>query len=271
MKIGTIAKFNTPDMEEKLASVRDLGFDVCQLTAWYPELFTEKNAKKINDACEKTGVGISTFWCGWSGPAIWNFVEGPTSLGIVPPEYRDDRIKDLCRGSDFAKLLGVTQVATHMGFLPENITDPEFRPVLLAMKQVADHCKRNGQKLLFETGQESPVTLLRYIEESGCDNLGINLDPANLILYGKGNPVDAVEVFGKYVCDVHAKDGLYPTNGRSLGKETPLGQGRVNFPALIKALKNVGYDGTLIIEREIQGEEQRRDILMAKELLEALI
>ena len=158
-----------------------------------------------------------------------------------------------------------------MGFLPENMTDPEFRPMLLAVKQVADHCKANGQRLLFETGQESPVTLLRYIEESGCDNLGINLDPANLILYGKGNPVDAVEVFGRYVCDVHAKDGLYPTNGRSLGKETPLGQGRVDFPTLIGALKSVGYDGTLIIEREIKGEEQRRDILLAKELLEALI
>ena len=78
-------------------------------------------------------------------------------------------------------------------------------------------------------------------------------------------------MFGRYVCDVHAKDGLYPTNGRSLGKETPLGQGRVDFPALIGALKSVGYDGTLIIEREIKGEEQRRDILMAKELLEALI
>ena len=112
---------------------------------------------------------------------------------------------------------------------------------------------------------------MRLITDTGCDNLGINLDPANLILYGKANPVDALLVIGQYVRDVHAKDGMYPTDGRSLGKQMPLGEGHVNFPALIKGLKNVGYDGTLIIEREISGPEQERDILAAKAMLEELI
>ena len=158
-----------------------------------------------------------------------------------------------------------------MGFLPENVTDPNYIPVLSAIKELARYARKNGQHLLFETGQETPVTLLRYIEESGCDNLGINLDPANLILYGKGNPVDAVEVFGKYVRDVHAKDGFYPTNSKALGKECALGRGRVDFPRLISALREVGYDDTIIIEREISGEEQKRDILSAAELLKSLI
>ena len=79
--------------------------------------------------------------------------------------------------------------------------------------------------------------------------MGINLDPANLILYGKSNPIDALDVFGEYVRDVHAKDGCYPTDGKNLGKEMPLGTGKVNFPAFIKKLKEIGYDKTLTIER----------------------
>ena len=90
-------------------------------------------------------------------------------------------------------------------------------------------------------------------------------------MYGKANPVDALTVFGKYVRDVHAKDGNYPTNGRCLGPETPLGEGSVNFPAFVAKLKEVGYDGTLIIEREIHGDKQIQDILAAKKLLEELI
>ena len=120
--------------------------------------------------------------------------------------------------------------------------------------------KANGQNFLFETGQETPVTLKRLIEDTGEDNLGINLDPANLIMYGKANPVDALDVFGKYVMGVHAKDGKYPTDGHNLGCETKIGEGKVDFPSLIKKLKEIGYDGALTIEREISGEEQIKDI-----------
>ena len=140
-----------------------------------------------------------------------------------------------------------------------------------ALKVLAGHCKVNGQHFLFETGQETPTTLLRAIEDIGTGNLGINLDPANLILYGKANPVDALDVIGKYVMDIHAKDGLYPTNGRQLGVETPLGEGKVNFPALVARLKELGYDGTFTIEREISGEQQKKDIISAKAILESLI
>ncbi len=83
--------------------------------------------------------------------------------------------------------------------------------------------------------------------------------------------VDALDLIGKYVRDVHGKDGLYPTNGRELGKETPLGAGKVNFPRLVARLKELGYDGPITIEREISGEEQKRDIISAKAILEQLI
>ena len=105
----------------------------------------------------------------------------------------------------------------------------------------------------------------------GCDNLGINLDTANLILYGKANPVDALDVFGRYVRNLHAKDGLYPTNGHDLGTEVRLGDGKVDFRALFQKLKELGYDSYVTIEREIEGPEQAADILYAKEYLEKII
>lgn len=167
--------------------------------------------------------------------------------------------------------LGITDVATHMGFIPENPRDPNYAGFLNATRVIADHLKGNNQYLLFETGQETPVAMLRVFEDSGCENLGVNLDTANLILYGKANPVDALDVFGKYVRNLHAKDGLYPTNGHDLGKEVRIGEGKVDFPKLFARLKELGYDGPVTIEREITGEEQLKDIMDAKEYLEKAI
>ena len=177
----------------------------------------------------------------------------------------------LCEGSNFAKMLGVTDLITHVGFVPENPCDHNYLEIVEIVKYLASHCKSNEQFFLFETGQETPVTLKRLIEDTGLDNLGINLDPANLLLYGKANPIDALDVFGEYVRGVHAKDGEYPTNGRELGVEKPLGQGRVDFEKLISKLKEIGYNGAITIEREISGEEQIKDIIEAKQLLEKYI
>ena len=271
MELGVLVNLKDGGIDEGIRGVRELGFSWCQICCWNTSLFTKEIADTVTSACEKYGVKISTFWCGWSGPTNWNFTDGPLTLGLVPPEYRYQRMQDLCRGSDFAKMLGVDKIATHAGFLPENPSTTEYRSVIAALRVVAEHCKANGQYFLFETGQETPVTLLRAITDIGTGNLGINLDPANLILYGKGNPVDALDVFGKYVMDIHGKDGCYPTNGNSLGRETPIGEGKVNFPLLIEKLKEIGYTGTVTIEREISGDKQIKDILSAKMLLEELI
>jgi len=180
-------------------------------------------------------------------------------------------VEQLCSGADFAALLGITDVATHMGFIPENPNDPQFAPLCVAIRTVARHLKKNGQWLLFETGQETPVTMLRCFEKVGEDNLGVNLDTANLILYGKANPVDALDVFGKYVRNLHAKDGFYPTNGHDLGREVRIGDGKVDFRGVFTKLRELGYDSWVTIEREISGEQQIADIAYAKQYLENLI
>lgn len=272
MTIGVLIMLDNKDtIEEKFKQVHDFGLKSCQLNCWDHSLMTEEVAATVNACREKYGITVSTFWCGWSGPQVWNFYDGPLTLGLVPTAYRFERMKELMHGSDFAKRLGVEQIATHVGFLPENPASTEYHEVVSAIRTVAAHVKANGQYFLFETGQETPVTLKRVIQDVGTDNLGINLDPANLILYGKANPIDALDVFGEYVRDIHAKDGNYPTDGHNLGCETPLGKGKVNFPAFVQKLKEIGYQGPLTIEREISGDEQTRDILAGKELLEQLI
>lgn len=180
-------------------------------------------------------------------------------------------MQDLTDGADFAESLGITDVVTHMGFVPENPYDALYPGFVAAVRSVAAHLQANGQYLLFETGQETPVTLLRLFEDVGLPNLAVNLDPANLILYGKANPVDALDVIGKYVRGIHGKDGCYPTNGHDLGLETPMGQGKVDFPALLKGLHALGYDGCITIEREIEGDQQTADILAARDMLRSIL
>lgn len=272
MKIGVCVNFDEiGGMSKKFKDLKSEGFDNCQLISWKPELWSDDNLEIIKKLIKENGITISAFWCGWEGPCVWNFYDGQITLGLVPPEYRTMRIKNLCDGADFAHKLGVKNVVTHMGFIPENPNDPQFAPFCVAVRQVAEHLKKNNQNLLFETGQETPVTMLRCFEKVGMDNLGVNLDTANVILYGKANPVDALDVFGKYVMNIHAKDGLYPTNGHDLGNEVRIGDGKVDFKALFKKLHELGYDSYVTIEREIEGEQQISDIRHAKKYLGDII
>jgi len=272
MEIGVCVIFDRVEkMEEKFRLLKSEGFNSCQLVAWKTDLWTQKNLEIMKKLISENGITVSAFWCGWDGPAVWDFYEGQKTLGLVPPEYREMRIKNLCDGADFAKGLGVQDIVTHMGFIPENPFDPEFEPLCDAVRTVAKHLLTNGQNLLFETGQETPVTMIRCFEKVDCDNLFVNFDTANLILYGKANPVDALEILGKYVRNIHAKDGCYPTNGQHHGKETRIGEGSVDFKAFFKKLYELGYDSYVTIEREIDGEQQTADIRYAKAYLENII
>jgi len=177
----------------------------------------------------------------------------------------------LAAWAPFAKSIGVSRVNGHMGFIPENPNDPAYTACISAARWVASECAAYGIGLDFETGQETPVTVLRAIEDIGTGNVGVNFDPANLIMYGKANPLDALDILAPHIHGVHAKDGMYPTNPRELGRETPLGEGGVNIEAFVKKLAALGYDGALTIEREISGDQQKEDIAKANALLLSLI
>ena len=259
------------DVKAEFIKAQENGLQSCQLCIWNQDTYTDEKAAEINAAAEETGFIISTLWAGWSGPKEWNFTYGPSTLGLVPEAYRMIRLKELCAASDFALKIHVDKIATHVGFLPENPDDPLFAGTVGALRNLCKYMEPRGQYFLFETGQETPVTMLRTIQAIGTQNVGINYDTANLLLYGKANAVDALEVFGKYVRNLHAKDGCWPVNGHDLGMETAIGQGRVDFPGVFRKLHELGYDSWVTIEREIYGDQQLKDILSARDYLQSVI
>jgi sugar phosphate isomerase/epimerase len=267
--LGVVANAAVPGgPDQALATVRRFGFSTCQLHVGMapPDL-----ARPIRDASAKYQVEVTALMTLGSGRMVWNLREGPETIGIVPRATRAARIDALKRASDLAKASGVKAVHTHCGFIPENPNEPLYAEVLTAMREVVGHCRANGQTFLCETGQETPITLLRAIHDLNLDNIAVNLDLANLILYGKGEPVGALDVFGKYVRGIHAKDGLYPTDPYGLGEEVPIGRGKVRFPEVIRKLKELSYFGPITIEREITGARQQSDIHDSKLYLEQLI
>lgn len=267
MRLGIVTGVSA-DPDPAIKRVHDLGFPTCQLGFRSLE---DAVASKLRDAMAKYGVEVTSAIAGGPGPEIYDFYKGPLTIGLAPRQYREARIKRIKEVSDFAKKAGIPGVQTHCGFIPENPNEPLYTETVNAIRTVAQYCKDNGQTFRCETGQETPITLIRAINDVGLDNVGINFDVGNLILYGKANPIDAVELFGPHIMGIHAKDGLYPTNPKELGREVPIGEGKVNFPVLIGLLKKVGYQNPLTIEREIEGAKQTQDILASKAYLEKLI
>jgi len=256
------------DPDAAIAKVRDLGLPTSQV---FVDDFEMDLVGKLRQALEKHQIEATSLVVGGPGKEVWDFYQGPLTIGLVPRETRAARIAHIKKASDFAKQCGIQAVQTHCGFIPENPNDPVYKETIAAMKEVVGYCKNNGQNFRYETGQETPITLVRAMQDVGLNNQGVNFDLANLILYGKANPVDAIELLGPYVQGIHAKDGLFPTNPKELGKEVPIGKGKVDFPRIIERLKQLNYQGAVTIEREISGPQQVADVREAKNYLEKLI
>ncbi len=256
------------DPDAAMAKVRDLGLPTSQV---HVGEFDADLVAKLRQALERHQIEATSLVVGGPGKEVWDFYQGPLTIGLVPRDTQAARIAHIKKASDFAKQCGIQAVQTHCGFIPENPNDPVYKETIAAMKEVVGYCKNNGQNFRYETGQETPITLVRAIQDVGLDNQGVNFDLANLILYGKANPVDAIELLCPYVQGIHAKDGLFPTNPKDLGKEVPIGKGKVDFPRLIERLKQLNYQGAVTIEREISGPQQVADVREAKNYLEKLI
>jgi L-ribulose-5-phosphate 3-epimerase len=256
------------DPDASMVKVHNLRLPTCQA---FVNDFKPGLAKRLREALDRHGIEATSLVVGGPGKEVWDFYQGPLTIGLVPRETRAARIAHIKKASDFAKQCDIPAVQTHCGFIPENPNDAVYRETVTAMREVAVHCKGNGQNFRYETGQETPITLVRAIQDVGMDNQGVNFDLANLILYGKANPVDAIELFAPYVQGIHAKDGLWPTNPKELGEEVPIGKGKVDFQRIIARLKELNYRGAVTIEREISGTQQMEDVRAAKAYLEKLI
>ncbi len=270
ISLGKVAWVGENDtIDTVVQSVADLGLYVCQIGF---ERSSLEVVKPLLEACAKYGVHVTSVSEHNPGKRVFNFYEGPLTIGIIPAATREVRIRALKVSADIAAAAGVPAIHTHCGFIPEDPNDPIYPQAVAAVKQLATYCKERGLSLLCETGQETPITLLRLIDDVNTGNVFVNLDVANLILYGKGNPVDAMDVIGPLVRGIHAKDGNFPKNPKDLGLETPIGEGKVDFPRFFEQLRKVNYRGSMMIEREVGNEEERkRDVLKSKIFLQKMI
>ena len=243
----------------KLEVAHELGIPTIQLHAPSKSTRTEEHARTFLDRLAELGIELTCVFGGFEGESYADIPTVARTVGLVPPETRAARTQEMKEIADFAKLLGCQVVALHLGFIPHDTSDPLYGEVLAVTRDVLDHCKANEQNLHLETGQESADGLLQFIQDTQRDNLFVNFDPANMILYGTGEPIEALKKIGSYVRSIHCKDGKWADQpGEEWGQEVPLGEGDVGMENYLRTLDELGYTGPLTIEREIPQEPERQ-------------
>lgn len=196
------------------------------------------------------------------------------TVGFIPPATRAARERRTLEVSDFAKKLAIGGIACHIGCVPEDAAHPDYIGVRDLVRRVCDHAAANGQTFALETGQEPAPVLLRFFKDVNRPNLRINFDPANMILYGSGDPIEALRMVGPLLASVHAKDGDWPPANvpGALGKERPLGEGSVGMERFVRTLQEIGFRGPLNVERETEDQQERlRDMARGIALLRSLV
>jgi sugar phosphate isomerase/epimerase len=254
---------------------QELGIPTVQVHAPHRQTRTQAAADAFLARLQSAGITVTCVFGGFDGESYADIPTTARTVGLVPEETRDARVKEMKEISDFARILGCDTVGLHVGFVPADRSSASYQSLLDVTRDLLDHVAANSQKLHLETGQETADHLLEFIHDVKRENLFINFDPANMILYGTGNPIEALKKVGHFVRSVHCKDGKWAApelRGKEWGTEVALGEGDVGMEDYLRTLKSIGYTGPLTIEREIahDRERQKRDIGSAVALLQRL-
>ncbi len=263
----------TPDPIAAIREAKSLGVRCGQLGI-PGDLPLQGAAALWKAALESEQFTVITAFCGYTGESYADIPTVEATVGFIPRATRAEREARTIEVSDFAAAAGIGGLACHAGFVPENPADPDYIAVRDMIRRICDHAAGHGQTFALETGQEPADQLLKFFEDVHRSNLGINFDPANMILYGTGDPIQALGLLGRHVISVHAKDGSWPPKGspKALGIEMPLGQGAVGMDLFLAKLKEVGFTGPLNVEREIEDRAQKlKDMKMGVALLRRLV
>ena len=271
-EIGVFASIDA-GLGVHLDVARELGIPTIQLHAPHAETRTAEKAQEFLARLQEYSIRLTAVFGGFEGESYADIPTVEQTVGLVPAATRQERVKEMKEISDFAKLLGCDVVALHLGFVPHSGEGTDYEGVVEVTRDLCDHVHGNGQSLHLETGQETASSLLQFIDDVGRDNLFVNFDPANMILYGTGEPIEALERIAEHVKSVHCKDATWADRpGEEWGEEVPLGEGQVDMRRYLATLKSIGYRGPLTIEREIpqEPERQKNEIGHAVNLLTSL-
>ena len=256
---------------DTIAGIADMGVCCGQLGIHGDTRITPEFIESIKADVAAHDFQLITVVAAYSGEDYADLPTVQRTVGFIPRSTRAARLDRTLELSGVAAKLGINGIACHIGFVSEDKLDPDYIDVRDVVRRVCDHAAAYGQTFALETGQESARALLEFIEDVDRPNLMVNFDPANMILYGSGDPHDAVRVLASKIVSVHAKDGDWPAPGE-LGKERALGKGAVDFPRFIQTLKGSGYEGPLCIEREaLDPVERVADMRAAVPFLRGLI
>lgn len=272
MKIGVITDCFKLPLADSISLAKELGLSGVQIYAttgeFSPDTLTVNQKETFKNLLKESGLEISAL-CGDMG-----------GHGFQIEKDNAERIEKTKRIIDLAKEFGTNVITTHIGVIPSDKTEPRYKVMLDALTECGIYAKENGITLAIETGPEDAPTLLQFLKDTK-GGVGVNLDPANFVMVTGQDPVKAVELLGEYIVHTHVKDGImlkrtdpkiiydhFATGGiealnvADYFLETPLGEGNVDFPAYIDALKRFGFDGYLTIERET-GAKPIEDIKLA--------
>mgnify|MGYP000912412406 CR=1 FL=1 len=252
------------DVATTLAAVRSLGLDRVNL-ALKPAL--AEGGEAYLEAVRASGLMISATTIGFPQEDYTSLASIRATGGIVPDEFWLENRRRVERAANITAEMQVPFLTLHAGFLEEEDASRANR-LRERLTCLADVAGQHGLMLLLETGQETAECLRRLLEELNHPALGVNFDPANVILYDKGVPVEALRRLGPWVKHVHVKDAVRTRQPGQWGTEVPWGEGEVGHVALLETLSEVGFAGTLAIERE-SGNDRLGDIRGAAQRLVA--
>ena len=256
-----------------LTTTAELGISTVHLHAPKPTARFPEEAEQLVARLAEFGIEVTCLFAGFEGESYADIPTVEKTVGLVNLDTQQQRVTELKEISDFGRLLGVPAVGLHIGFVPQSSRSSEYSLLLNITRDVCDHCRENDQTLHLETGQETAEELVAFLQQVDRGNLFVNFDPANMILYGAGEPLPALKTLGSYVRSVHCKDAKWSDQpGKTWGEEMPLGEGDVDMAAYLRVLQSIGYTGPLTIEREIpqQPDRQKLEIGQAVELLNRL-
>jgi sugar phosphate isomerase/epimerase len=237
-----------------------LGVNAVQIACGDPHHAAWDEGDQMPAAARAAGFQLTGAMLGFPGEDYTTPQTIQHTGGFGNPATRPERLERLAWALDRTRALGLTDLMLHAGFLPEP-GDPDRKPFLDTLGKVSALAAAKGVTVAFETGQETADLLRRTLDELKCTNLKVNFDPANMLLYDKGDPLRAVEILGPDIRSVHVKDAIRTKTPGQWGEEVPLGQGQVNIRAFLQTLHRVGFRGPLCIEREVGDQEARvRDI-----------
>ncbi len=216
---------------------------------------------------QQNGISIMSGMFGCVGEDYTTLETIRATGGIAPDATWDQNWKNIQATAALARDLGLTLVTFHAGFLPHEQSDPNFAKLAARLAQVADLFHGRSIVLGLETGQETAPVLLQLLKKLNLPNLGANFDPANMILYDKGNPIEAMRVLGAWIRQVHIKDARATKVPGTWGEEVAVGSGQVDWRGFFATLDELNFAGDFVIEREA-GTQRVADIRQARKLAE---